>query len=548
MTMSNNKLLRWAPVLLFGVALAVFLVLFLRFQRKPEILGMDRLMATSGDRLEINGRFFGDGIDGSKLYIGSNALTSTGIIEWENTRILARVPRNNGAVLVKVKTRSGTSRGVVLGDASRFPRVDYGPWLPGAPFIEYAEPPIGAPGTPVTLHGEGFGERRGGGRIWVNRSDVSSLLGTEEPDLNHYIETGSIGLWTDNMVQFWIPPGASTGNMYLLKGGQFSNPASIEIQKNAGSFIFGNEMQWSLRQDVFIDRVGAFPGNSLYLHIPSPQPGAGQVEAVVLEPPGDDRDSKLRQDGNLALYRLDELNPGDIPAISRQIIVTTMALKAEIQPEFLVPYDSSHPDLAAALIVDAWIRPDLVPRTASRIVGNLRDDWSKSRAIYDYVIGLLSWEENPPSRVISEYISTEVADSEGYSFLFTSMARAAQIPARPVGGIVIMNDGSTRNWWWAEVWIEGVGWVPIDPALGDAVDDILLPGVESEAAEYYFGSLEGRHIAFSRGILPSGPLQPDPELRIPDGKYTLQGSWEEVSGNLESYDSHWPVPRLTASY
>ena len=62
------------------------------------------------------GQWFGDGEDGSKLYIGSHALTSTGILEWEDNRILARVPRSDGAVLVKVKTRSGTSQGVILGD------------------------------------------------------------------------------------------------------------------------------------------------------------------------------------------------------------------------------------------------------------------------------------------------------------------------------------------------------------------------------------------------------------------------------------------------
>lgn len=546
--MRTNKFLRWTPVLLFGLAIGIFLILFFRYQKKPEITGMDHLMAASGDKLEISGRYFGDGIDGSKLYIGPNALTSSGIIEWDDTRILARVPRNDGAVLVKVKTRSGTSHGVVLGDASRFPRVDYGPWLPGAPFIEYAELPAGGPGTLVTLHGEGFGNRRGGGRIWVNRSDSSSLLGTEEPDLTQYVEAMAIDRWTDKLVRFWIPQGSSTGNIYLLKGGQFSNPVSIELSRSAGSLKTGVGVQWSLRQDIVIDRIGSFPGNSLYLHIPSPQPGSGQGEAVILVRSGDSTPVPLRIEGNLATYRMDELEPGSSREVSRQIIVTATPLRAGIVKEFLVSYDPSHPELADALVADKWIRPDLVPRTTARVIGNLRDDWSKSRAVYDYILELLSWDENPPSRVIPDYISTAAADSEGYSYLFVSMARAAKIPARPVGGIIVLNDGTTRSWWWAEVWMEGVGWIPVDPALGDGGDNIVLSGVDGEAADYYFGGLEGRHIAFSRGVLPSGPLQPDPELRIPDGIYTLQGAWEEVSGNLDSYKSFWPIPRVTASY
>ncbi len=507
---------------------------------------MDRLMAGSGDRLEITGRYFGDGIDGSRLYIGANPLTSTGIIDWEDTRIVARVPRNDGAVLVKIKTRSGSSRGFVLGDSSRFPRVDYGSWLPGAPFIEYAEPLSGSPGTMVTVHGEGFGDRRGGGQIWVNQSDSSLLLGTEEPNLSHYVEAVSIKLWTENQVSFWLPQKSSSGNIYLFKSGQFSNPVSIDVNQNAGILNTGKKVQWSLRQDVLIDRIGAFPGNSLYIQIPSPQKGSGQGDAVILEASGNLY--PLRLNGNLALYRMDELESGDQYKISRQIVVPVTTVRAEIHPELLIPYDPAQPQLSQALKTDDWIRPDLVPRTTARIIGNIRDDWTKSRAIYDYVLELLSWDDNPPSRIIPDYITTEKADSEGYSYLFVSMARAAGIPARPVGGIIVGNDGSSRSWWWAEIWIEGVGWIPLDPALGDGGDDILLSGVEGDTSSYYFGGLEGRHIAFSRGVLLLKPLQPYPDLRIPDDKYTLQSVWEEVSGNLVSYKSYWPVPRITASY
>ncbi len=101
-------------------------------------------------------------------------------------------------------------------------------------------------------------------------------------------------------------------------------------------------------------------------------------------------------------------------------------------------------------------------------------------------------------------------------------------------------QGETHSWWWAEVWMEGVGWVPIDPALGD--------GDGEDDAGFYFGSLDNRHIAFSRGILSEKPLQPNPELKIPQSFYSLQDVWEEISGNIESYKSSWPTPRVTASY
>ncbi|MDF1566466.1 MAG: transglutaminase domain-containing protein [Spirochaetaceae bacterium] len=548
--MSNSKksLFRWAPAALFGVAVVVFLILFIRYQRKPEILEIDRLVAGPGDRIEIVGRYFGDGLDGSKLQVGSGTLTSAGIIEWTDNRIVARVPRNDGAVLVKVKTGSGMSNGVILADESRFPSVDYGPWLPGAPFIEYAEPPAGSAGTLVTLHGKGFGDKRGGGQIWVNHTDASALLGTEEPDLARYIEAEFINLWSDETVSFWIPQGASSGNIYLKKGGAFSNPVSMDIRSAAGTVQAGTDIQWSLRQELSVDRIGAFPGNSLYVYLPAPQSGPGQKNSAVMEPVDSSGYVKMRNEGHLSLYRLDELAPGERRLISRQIVVTTYPVRYRVSPGELVPYDPRHPEIAASLGGDDRINPDLVAGSAARVAGGARDDWTKSRAVYDAVMNWLDWQEDLSFESIEDVLAASAADSAGYAYLFCSLARAVDVPARPVGGIVVTSDRKTQEWWWAEIWIQGLGWVPVDPAAGDGAGNFSTDFRDEDSGDAYFGGLDGRHIAFSRGRAESSPLQPHPELRIPDDFYSLQDVWEEVSGNLESYVSRWNVPRVTAVY
>ncbi len=573
MGLSVKAILRWLPAILFGAALAVFFILFFRYQRKPVIRELDRISASSGDKLEILGEHFGNESDGSKLFIGSHALTSTGLLEWSDNRILARVPRNDGAILVKVKTRSGLSEGVVLGDANRFPRVEYGSWLPGAPYVEYAEPQEGAAGTLVTLRGEGFGGRRGGGAILVNRSDPDAPVGSEPPDVGKYLEIQSVERWADDAVSFRIPENAATGNIYIRKGGSFSNPVSFDITDEAGFFIKDNPVTWSLRQEVSVRRIGSFPGNTLYMYIPIPEAGAGQGEALVLESPelsgpnmsaGEWNEKEkdvefIHETDGLSLYRLEELKPEEIRTISRQLVVTVDRVRASVNIDALEPYDPSNPDIAAALASDSQIKPETVARVASRVVGNIRNDWLKSRAVYDYVAALLDWSDDPPTRVVSDYISSKLADSEGYSFLFCSLARAAGVPSRPVGGCLMDAEGNSRKWWWAEVWIEGLGWVPVDPALGDGAAENFAkshdeaPEVSEETeiqspADFYFGGLDNHHIAFSRGIRSSGPTQPSSRPAIPSDHYSLQGAYEEATGNLMSYESLWPVPRPTAVY
>jgi len=526
------------------VALSLLIVLVVRYQRKPAILGLDKLTAAPGEQIEIRGKAFGRKMDDSKLFIGSFPLGSAGILEWEDNRILAEVPRRDGTVIVKVETPSGISNGVVLGDEGHFPGIEYGPWLPGAAYIKYSEPQKLRIGESITLYGENFGNKRGSGRIWVNSRDTALRLGAESPDLSLYVEARSIGKWTENAVQFWMPEGASSGNVYLQKGDTFSNPLSVELIEDAGEILQGEAFYWSLRQRIAIDEVDSAPRNALYLHIPSPQAGIGQGKAVTLDAYGARAYSPINTRGNLSLYRLDNLKSGESISIARQIFVKTRSVKVSVRRE--TPYNPSHPEIIAGLAQDDWIKPNLFAVLSSDLTANSRGGSSKSRAIYNYVIDRFSFDEDSKGRSVEEYISSNSADSFGYSLLFTSIARAAGVPARPVGGILIFDD-RVKPWWWSEIWINGIGWIPVDAALGDspAGFNTELPEFE-DTADYYFGALEGRHIAFSRGVLVSSALQPEPRLRRAEKIYTLQGAYEETSGNLEGYRSEWSIPELTA--
>jgi len=530
---------RWAiAAALLCTVLGVSLVLFVRYQRKPTIFELDKLTAIPGEQIEIRGKAFGKGVDGSKLFIGSLPLSSENILKWEDNRIQAKVPRNDGTAIVKVKTRSGVSNGMILG--VRFPSIEYGPWLPGTPYIKYAEPQKIRIGEFITLNGEGFGDKRGSGRIWVNSRDTALLLGAEEPDLNLYVETHNIGRWTENVVQFWIPEGASSGNVYLQKSGTLSNPFSVELIEDAGEILEGGAFRWSLRQKVHIGEVSSATRNSLYIHIPSPHAGIGQGEAVTLDAYSSKPLSPINVKGNLSLYRMDNLKNGESISIERQIFVRTNPVRVSVRKE--TPHHSSHPEIMISLAQDGWIKPDLVAKLGSSLAANKKGNWSKSKAIYNYVVNTFSFDEDSEGRYVEDYISSGSADSFGYSLFFTSIARAAGIPARPVGGILVLDDLSTKTWWWSEIWINGIGWIPVDSALGDS--DIRL--VEENPVDYYFGALEGRHIAFSRGILSSSALQPEPRLRQSKEVYTLQGSYEELSGNLRNYQSNWPAPEVTS--
>ena len=57
-----------------------------------------------------------------------------------------------------------------------------------------------------------------------------------------------------------------------------------------------------------------------------------------------------------------------------------------------------------------------------------------------------------------------------YSFVFISMCRAAGLPARYVGALVVRKDDASYDdvfHRWAEVYLPPFGWVPVDASRGD---------------------------------------------------------------------------------
>jgi tetratricopeptide (TPR) repeat protein len=70
---------------------------------------------------------------------------------------------------------------------------------------------------------------------------------------------------------------------------------------------------------------------------------------------------------------------------------------------------------------------------------------------------------------VDELIERGHAECRGYALLFTGLCRSAGIPARPIWGFFRVPPGEDTKFGdiishnWAEVYIPGAGWIPVDP-------------------------------------------------------------------------------------
>ena len=118
----------------------------------------------------------------------------------------------------------------------------------------------------------------------------------------------------------------------------------------------------------------------------------------------------------------------------------------------------------------------------------------KAKAFYDWVDANFPWasaREYSTIKNIPEYVlHNRHGDCGQVSLLFITLCRSAGIPARFQSGFM-MHPGNDGLHDWAEIWIDGYGWIPVDQSFG---------------GETYMGALDAYRLVinndFGRKFIP----------------------------------------------
>jgi len=112
---------------------------------------------------------------------------------------------------------------------------------------------------------------------------------------------------------------------------------------------------------------------------------------------------------------------------------------------------------------------DRIKKITEEVVGSEQNPYLKVKKIYDWIDKSFPWasaREYSTIDNIPEYVlDNNHGDCGQVSLLFITMARYAGIPARWQSGFM-MHPGNHGLHDWAEVYYQGVGWVPVDQSFG----------------------------------------------------------------------------------
>lgn len=131
----------------------------------------------------------------------------------------------------------------------------------------------------------------------------------------------------------------------------------------------------------------------------------------------------------------------------------------------------------------------VISRAVEEAVGDEKNPYWIARKIYNYLMDKMYYEMSGGWNTAPTVLDRGNGSCSEYSFVYISMCRAAGLPARYVGSVVVRGDDDCMDdvfHRWVEVYLPNYGWIPVDPSGGDQD----LPRNQAN----YFGHLANRFL------------------------------------------------------
>lgn len=200
-------------------------------------------------------------------------------------------------------------------------------------------------------------------------------------------------------------------------------------------------------------------------------------------------------------------------------------------PEFiidnLVPYDKTDSTYVRYTSFEA---PHIIElkELAQKIVGPETNPYRQSELVFNYIIQNYPWagaREYSTIECIPQYVLDEKhGDCGQVSLLYISLMRSLGVPARWESGWML-HPGEKNLHDWAEVYFNGIGWVPVDVSFGR-----YLRSDDPRVQRFYSTGMDSHRFASNQGVC--GEFFPPKRFVRSETVDAQLGEVESTKGNL----------------
>ena len=538
-------------------------VISAKIKRIPSINNVTPPIGSPGDTVVITGKNFGDMRGPGYVEFGGSRLTASSYMSWSDTQIKVVLPANVQDGLVIVGTDTARSKPSFFANERDIPvAVPPNPQT-AMPVVTSLSGDTFRPGDLIVISGSNFGNTHDSAGVYFAtvRDDTSNPATTALPfsksltDLRaDHIPANKADFdyeyWSDTEIRVRVPDGAASGTMYVETPKGDSPLQKITIESKAGTKKFLTRRTYLLQLAANIADVASDKSATIKMYFPRPvsvssQPLVEMTECVPEPAIADYQNTVIHQ---LQTGKSMMLNKKQF---SENFVVSVYEINTTVKPELV----SSYANMNNMLYTSATRADKCVPSGDSEVMGLSRkitgketNPYKKAKLIYDYMLDTYTLQTvRSESSSPLELIKRKKGDAYDFAVIYTALLRASGIPAQPDCGVLVDRDMKTRNHWWSEFYINGVGWIPVDPALGAGLS--YKSWTETGGArDYYFGNLDSQHITFSRGWKEIKPGAGNSKIVQRPRSYALQSVWEEASRDTLRYSSFWADPVVLGIY
>ena len=547
-------------VFIISLILGVIYLIGFRTKLVPEITSVVPPVGSPGDLVVINGENFGSVRDMSYVEIAGSKLTASSYISWSNNCIKIVLPANVQDGLLVVGTKEMRSKPALFANEVEIPVPVPAVQQVTKPVITMLSSDKLSVGELLVISGNNFGDSKNQSKVLftmdcnkkISEADYKNVALLTENMIPASEDDFDYVSWSNTEISVRVPDGASSGLVIVDTGREKSDPKEFVVNTEAGRKEYLNKKIYLVEYTADIADVVTNDISTITLRCPVPfsSPAQPQVEItdVVPEP------ILVNYQNNLIHQITRSRNNTPKSVFKQNFVLPVFEVRANVNVTKIGNYKNTEKNLlSGALKADTLIPCDdkSVKELCEKIIGKEKNPWSKAKFIYDYMcenFSVLSKVRKGDSDPL-DLIKKGNGDAYDFAVICTALLRAAEIPAYTDSGILVNQDLQTQTHWWCEFYIDKVGWIPCDPALGAGLEykqwtdsDVV------DAKNFYFGNMDSHHIMFSRGWSQLKPFSADSKIVQQPRSFALQSIWEEASKDTAKYSSYWSVPVVKGVY
>lgn len=255
--------------------------------------------------------------------------------------------------------------------------------------------------------------------------------------------------------------------------------------------------QWVL----FSDEVRNFgPDPLLGVDLLLAMPQSADSQELLSGPEFSPKPTQVQEDQwgqKVARFAFPKVPSGESARVQMKVHVQVKGVRYVIFPDKVKGLDQVPRSVRDRYLVDNPkydMKNPVIQKAAAEAIGSEKNPYWIARKIYRYVHQKMRYEMVGGWDVAPKVLERGTGSCSEYSFVYISLCRAAGLPARYAGALVVRRDSASFDdvfHRWVEVYLPPFGWIPVDPSRGDKPTEV-------ERADA-FGALEHDFLITTRG-------------------------------------------------